>query len=119
VANCIHSPIGALFIYAALTSSARAAKLDPEAYKWHAISEVNRLLPDPARNTGDTTIATMLILLALEEADLADPRRKGNERRCSMSVNHAHLNRLRTMIGQRDGLAALGGNRRLQIFVLV
>ncbi|KAF1947760.1 hypothetical protein EJ02DRAFT_429533 [Clathrospora elynae] len=86
VTTCIQSSIGAPFIYAALTSSARAAKLDPEAYKWRAISEVNRLLADPSKNTYDTTIATVLILLALEEADLADPMRKGTERGRSMSV---------------------------------
>jgi hypothetical protein len=78
VATCIRNPIGAPFIYAALTSSARVAKLDQEAYKWRAISEVNRLLADRTKNTDDTTISTVLILLALEEADLANPRRKGD-----------------------------------------
>ncbi|CAO2647773.1 Nn.00g086950.m01.CDS01 [Neocucurbitaria sp. VM-36] len=102
VAACIQSPIGAPFIYAALTASARAAKLDPEVYKWRAISEVNRLLTDSHKNIDDTTIAAVLMLLALEEADLADPRRKGDERRCS-----------------RGGLAALGQNRCLQIFLLM
>jgi hypothetical protein len=83
------------------------------------VSEVNRLLADPNKNTDDTTIATVLILLALEEAELADPRRKGDERRCSMRVNDVHLNGLRAMIGQRGGLAALGGNRCLQVFILM
>ncbi|KAF1842458.1 uncharacterized protein K460DRAFT_359066 [Cucurbitaria berberidis CBS 394.84] len=118
-ATCIQSPIGAPFIYATLTSSARVAKLDPEVYKWRAISEVNMLLTDSNKNTDDTTIATVFMLLALEEASLADPRRKGDERRWSKSVNEAHLSGLRTMIGQRGGLAALGQNRCLQVFILM
>ncbi|KAF1836177.1 hypothetical protein BDW02DRAFT_494191 [Decorospora gaudefroyi] len=119
VTTSIQSPIGAPFIYAALTSAARAAKLNPEGYKWRAVSEVNRLLADPGKNTDDTTIATVLILLALEEADLADPRRKGDERRCSVSVNDAHLSGLSTMIGQRGGLAALESNRCLQVCIFM
>lgn len=59
------------------------------------------------------------MLLALEEADLADPRKKGDERRCSVRVKEAHLNGLKTMIGQRGGLAALGQNRCLQVFLLM
>ncbi|KAH7380672.1 hypothetical protein BKA66DRAFT_442215 [Pyrenochaeta sp. MPI-SDFR-AT-0127] len=118
VATCIQSPIGAPFIYAALTSSARAARLDAEVYKWRAIAEVNRILTDPTKSTDDTTIATVLMLLAMEEADLADPQRQGDERRYSKSVNEAHQNGLRTMIGQRGGLAALGENRCLQVFIL-
>ncbi|EFQ88135.1 hypothetical protein PTT_16130 [Pyrenophora teres f. teres 0-1] len=119
IAACIQSPVGAPFVYAALTSASRATKLDTEAYKWRAISEVNRLLSDPSKNTNDTTIATVLILLALEEADLADPRRNGDDRRCSVSVSNAHLSGLRTMIAQRGGLAALNGNRCLQVFILM
>lgn len=64
--TCIQSPIGAPFIYAALASSARAAKLDTEHYKWRAIAEVNRLLTDPSKNTDNTTIATVMMLLAFE-----------------------------------------------------
>lgn len=119
VATCIQSPVGAPFIYAALTSSARAVRLDAEVYKWRAISEVNRLLTDPTKSTDDTTIATVLILLALEEADLADPRKNGDERRYSRRVNEAHQNGLRTMIGQRGGLAALNENRCLQVCILL
>ncbi|KAJ4377632.1 hypothetical protein N0V83_000460 [Neocucurbitaria cava] len=119
VAACIQSPIGAPFIYAVLTSSARATSLDSEVYKWRAIAEVNRLLTDSHKNTDDTTIATVLMLLALEEADLADPRKKGDERRCSVRVKEAHLNGLKTMIGQRGGLAALGQNRYPGLFDIV
>jgi hypothetical protein len=36
-----------------------------------------------------------------------------------MSVNDAHLNGLRTMIRQRGGLAALGGNQCLHVFILM
>jgi len=77
------------------------------------------LLTDPSKNTNDTTIATVLVLLALEEADLADPRRKGDDRKCSVSVINAHLSGLRTMIMQRGGLVALSGNRCLQVFILM
>ena len=94
-------------------------KLDSEVYKWRAISEVNTVLADSSRNTDDTTIATVLILLALEEADLANPKSKGEERKYSMSVNGAHLNGLKTMIEQRGGLAALSANRCLQVFILM
>ncbi|KAF7566464.1 Fungal-trans-2 domain containing protein [Pyrenophora tritici-repentis] len=98
ISACIHSPMGAPF---------------------RAISEVNRLLSDPSKSTDDTTIATVLILLALEEADLADLGKKGDDRRCSVSVSNAHLSGLRTMIAQRGGLAALNGNRCLQAFILM
>jgi hypothetical protein len=113
--NCVQSPIAAPFIYAMLTSSARAARLDPEVYKWRAVSEVNGLLSNSHTNTNDTTIAAVLVLLANEEADLADPKRQGDKRECSLLVNEAHQNGLRTMIRQRGGLAALGGNRVLQV----
>jgi hypothetical protein len=117
--DCIQSAIGAPFIYAVLTSSARAAQLDPETYKWRAMSEVNGLLSNPRTSTNDTTIAAVLILLANEEADLADPRRQGDRRECSLMVNEAHHNGLRTMIRQRGGLAALSGNRVLQVCLLM
>ncbi|OAL43295.1 hypothetical protein IQ07DRAFT_524679, partial [Pyrenochaeta sp. DS3sAY3a] len=119
VVRCVQSPIAAPFIYAAITSIVRCAKVDTEIYKWRAISEVNKLLADPEKSTDDTTIATVLILLALEEADLADPRRTGNEKSCSIVVNEAHMNGLKTMIMQRGGLAALSGNRCLQVFILM
>jgi hypothetical protein len=110
--DCIQSAIGAPFIYAVLTSSARAAQLDPETYKWRAIS-------NPRTSTDDTTIAAVLILLANEEADLADPKRQGDRRECSLMVNEAHHNGLRTMIRQRGGLAALKGNKVLQVCLLM
>jgi hypothetical protein len=116
---CIQSPTGAPFIYAALSTSLRAAQLNAEVYKWRAMAELNRLLSDPRASTNDTTIAAVLILLAIEEADLANPKRRGDERECSMSVNNAHHNGLRTMIGQRGGLAALKGNRCLQVCLLM
>jgi hypothetical protein len=116
---CIQSSTGAPFIYAALTSSLRAAQVNLEAYKWRAMSEVNGLLSNPRTSTNDTTIAAVLMLLAIEEADLADPKRKGDERKCSMSVNEAHRNGLRTMIQQRGGLASLSGNRCLQVCLLM
>jgi hypothetical protein len=119
ISNSIQSPTGAPFIYAALTSSTRALGLASEAYKWRAISEVNKLLSCPSTSTDDTTIATVLVLLALEESDLADPRRQGSARESSLSANDAHLNGLRTMIGQRGGLAALNANRCLQVFILM
>ncbi|KAL7779938.1 hypothetical protein CFE70_009956 [Pyrenophora teres f. teres 0-1] len=105
IAACIQSPVGAPFVYAALTSASRATKLDTEAYKWRAISEVNRLLSDPSKNTNDTTIATVLILLALEEADLADPRRNGDDRRCSRP--YALLS---TANGQTEDYVTLSSN---------
>lgn len=119
IARCIQNPSGAPYIYAALTASARAIGLNSEAYKWHAISEVNKLLSNPKTSTDDTTIATVLVLLALEESDLADPRRRGSDREWSLAVNDAHLSGLRTMIGQRGGLAALNANRCLQVFILM
>ncbi|RMZ71590.1 hypothetical protein GMOD_00006722 [Pyrenophora seminiperda CCB06] len=118
-ATCIQSPIGAPFVYAALTSASRAMNLNTEAYKWRAVSEVNKVLADSSKSSDDTTIATVLLLLALEETELADPSRKGEDRRCSMSVSIAHLSGLRTMIAQRGGLAALGENRCLQVFILL
>lgn len=118
-ATCLQSPVGAPFIYATLTSSARVANIESEAYKWRAISEVNKLLTDPNKSTDDTTIAAVLILLALEEADLKAPRKKMGDRRDSVSVNDAHLNGLRAMIEQKGGLAGLGGNRYLQVFILM
>jgi hypothetical protein len=117
--DCVQSPIGAPFIYAILTSSARAAQLDPEAYKWRAISEVNGLLSNMRTSTNDTTIAAVLILLANEEADLADTKRQGDKRECSLMVNEAHHNGLRTMIRQRGGLSALSENRVLQVCLLM
>lgn len=77
------------------------------------------MLSDPKTSTDDTTIATVLILLAMEESDLADPRRQGIERECSLSANMAHLNGLRTMIAQRGGLSSLSTNRCLQVFILM
>jgi hypothetical protein len=116
---CIQSPTGAPFIYAALSTSLRAAKPNTEVYKWRAMAELNRLLSDPCTSTNDTTIAAVLILFAIEEAGLANPKRCGDERKCSMSVNDAHQNGLRTMIGQRGGLAALNGNKCLQVCLLM
>jgi hypothetical protein len=72
MAACFQSPLGAPFIYAGLTFSSRAAKLDSEGYKWRALSEVNRLLADPRTSIDDTTIAAVLVLLAIEEADLSN-----------------------------------------------
>jgi hypothetical protein len=83
------------------------------------LSAVNELLSDPRTSTNDTTIAAVLILLANEEADLADSKRQGDERNCSLMVNETHYNGLRTMIRQRGGLAALGGNRVLQVCLLM
>ncbi|KAH7401039.1 hypothetical protein DE146DRAFT_736001 [Phaeosphaeria sp. MPI-PUGE-AT-0046c] len=119
IKGCIQSPVGAPFIYAVLTSSARAAHLDSEKYKWRAMSAVNGLLSNPRTSTNDCTISAVLVLLAIEEADLADPRRQGDERECSLMVNDAHHNGLRTMIRQRGGLAALSGNRVLQVCLLM
>jgi hypothetical protein len=59
------------------------------------------------------------MLLAMEESELADPRRQGNDREYSLTANNAHLNGLRTMIGQRGGLASLNSNRCLQVFILM
>lgn len=81
--------------------------------------EVNKLLSNPRMNIEDTTIAAVLILLALEESDLADSRRQGSDREWSLSANNAHLYGLRTMIWQRGGLAALSTNRCLQVFLLM
>jgi len=97
----------------------KAVQLDPEAYKWRAMSEVNSLLSDPRTSSNDATIAAVLILLAIEEASLSDPKRRGDERKCSMSVNEAHHNGLRTMIRQRGGLVALSGNKCLQVCLLM
>jgi hypothetical protein len=119
ITACIQSPTGAPFIYAALSTSLRAAQLNAEVYKWRAMSELNGLLSNPRTSTNDTTIAAVLILLAVEEADLADPKRRGDERKCSMSVNEAHHNGLKTMIQQRGGLAALDGNKCLQVCLLM
>jgi hypothetical protein len=83
------------------------------------MAELNGLLSNPRTSTNDTTIAAVLILLAIEEANLASPKRQGDERKCSMSVNEAHHNGLRTMISQRGGLTALNGNRCLQVCLLM
>ncbi|KAH9871925.1 hypothetical protein J1614_006183 [Plenodomus biglobosus] len=119
VATCLQSPIGAPFIYAALTTSLRAAKHDSEVYKWRAVSAVNKLLANKQYSTDDTTIASVLILLALAESDLAGSRKKGDDLKSSIGANDAHLNGLRTMIEQRGGLAALDGNRCLQVCILM
>lgn len=121
IQTSIQSNMGAPFIYAVLACSARAVQLDPEVYKWRAVSEVNGLLSDPRTNTNDTTIAAVLILLANEEAELADPKRRGDEHKCKLTraANKAHHNGLRTMIQQRGGLAALKGNRFLQVCLLM
>ncbi len=119
ISRCIQSPNGAPYIYAALTASARAVGLNCEAYKWQAITEINKLLSDPKTSTDDTTIASVLILLALEESDLANPERQGSDRERSLTANSAHRNGLRTMIRQRGGLAALHTNRCLQVFILM
>jgi hypothetical protein len=119
ISECLLSPNSSPYIFAALTASARTVGLKSEAYKWRAIAEVNKLLSDPKTSTADMTIAAVLILLALEESDLANPDRQGKDREGSLSANCAHLNGLRTMIGQRGGLAGLGSNRCLQVFVLM
>jgi hypothetical protein len=121
IRTCVQSNTGSPFIYAVLSCSARAVQLDPEVYKWRAISEVNRLLSDPHTSTNDTTIAAVLILLANEEAELADIKRRGDEHKCRVTraANEAHHNGLRTMIQQRGGLTALSGNRFLQVCLLM
>ncbi|KAH7088523.1 hypothetical protein FB567DRAFT_620959 [Paraphoma chrysanthemicola] len=119
VSACLQSPIGSPFIYAALTSSCRGAQLNPDTYKWRAMSEINGLLSNSRTNTNDVTIAAVLILLAIEEADLANPKRTGYDRRCSIMVNEAHYNGLKTMIKQRGGLSALGDNKCLQVCLLM
>lgn len=119
VTSCIQSPIGVPFIYAALTTSSRVVGRSGDAFKCRAMSEINKLLSDPNTSTSDETIAAVLILLAVEEAELASPKLQGDERRHSMSVNEAHTNGLRTMIRQRGGLSALNGNRCLQVCLLL
>jgi hypothetical protein len=119
MAACFQSPLGAPFIYAGLTFSSRAAKLDSEGYKWRALSEVNRLLADPRTSIDDTTIAAVLVLLAIEEADLSNSDTWGEDRQSSMWVNEAHWNGLKTMIEQRGGLAALSENKCLQVYLLM
>lgn len=119
MARCIQSQNGAPYIYAALTASARALGLNSEVYKWQAITEINKLLSNPKTSTDDTTIASVLIMLALEESDLANPAQQGSDRERSLTANSAHLNGLRTMIGQRGGLGALQTNRCLQVFILM
>lgn len=119
ISECILSPHGAPYIFAALTASARTIGFKSEPYKWQAISEVNKLLSNPQTSTENTTIAAVLMLLALEESDLADPGRQGRERESSILANNAHLNGLRTMIGQRGGLAGLQTSRCLQVFILM
>ncbi|KAH9877458.1 hypothetical protein IAQ61_002825 [Plenodomus lingam] len=119
VSSCLQSPIGAPFIYAALTTSSRAANHASEIYKWRAVSAVNDLLTNEKYSTDDTTIASVLILLALEESDLAGSGKMGEDLRSSIGANDAHLNGLRTMIEQRGGLAALSGNRCLQVCILM
>ncbi|KAJ8110764.1 hypothetical protein OPT61_g6477 [Boeremia exigua] len=90
ISTCIQSPNGAPYIYAALTASARAVGLNSEAYKWQAITEINKLLSNPKTGTDDTTIASVLILLAMEESDLANPGRRGSDRERSLTANSAH-----------------------------
>lgn len=119
VATCVQSPIGAPFIYAALTTVTRSANLESNTYKWRAIADLNKFLADPSKSTDDTTIATVLILLALEEAELADPRKTGSDRQNSININDVHRSGLQTMIRQRGGLAALGSNQCLQVFILM
>lgn len=97
----------------------RAMKLEYDLCKWRAVSAVNQSLTHHKNSIDDTTIAAVLILLAFEESELADTRKKGDDRRHSMSMNDAHLDGLRKMIEQRGGLAALGGNRCLQTFILM
>lgn len=117
--SCVQSPNGAPFIYAATATSLRAVQQNSEKYKWRAMSEVNSLLSDLRTSTNDGTIAAVLILLAIDEADLSCFKGRGDERRCSISVNEAHHNGLKTMIRQRGGLAALNGNRCLQVCLLM
>lgn len=116
---CIQSPVGSSFIYAALTMSMRAANLDCDVYKWRAVSAVNKILTIHGNHIDDTTIASVLMLLNFEEAELADPRKQGWDRTNSQSMNRAHHDGLRKMVEQRGGLAALDGNRCLQTFLLM
>ena len=90
ISECLLSPNGSPYIFATLTASARTVGLQSEAYKWRAVAEVNKLLSDPKTSTADMTIAAVLILLALEESDLAKPGRQGTEREWSLSANSAH-----------------------------
>ncbi|KAL6705770.1 hypothetical protein ACN47E_006407 [Coniothyrium glycines] len=118
-AGCIQSPHGASFIYTALSSSAHLLGRHREIYRWRAVREVNNLLGDSSQDIDDTTIATVLILLALEEAKLADPTMTDDERKCSVGMNEAHFNGLKAMINQRGGLAALNRTRCMQVCLLM
>jgi hypothetical protein len=117
--DCIQSPLGAQFIYMALNSSARSTNINPESFKWLAVAEVNKLLSNTKTGTNDTTIATVLMLLAHEESDLSNLSKESDEREWCISANNAHLNGLKMMIQLRGGLAALGGNRCLQTLILM
>jgi hypothetical protein len=83
------------------------------------MSEVNTLLSNPRTRTNDATIAAVLILLAVEEEALSDRKQRGDERKSSVWANEAHHNGLRNMIQQRGGLAALMGNKCLQVCLLM
>lgn len=119
IRSCFQSPSGFSFVYAAIASSLWAAQQDSEACKWRAVSEVNKLLSDPHTSTDDVTIATVLVLLAIGEADLSDAKRKGDDQQHRASVNDAHHNGLQTMIRQRGGLAGLRENRCLQVCLVM
>lgn len=127
VARSLQNATSAPFTYALLCSSALhlqmmgANKLEYVLYyKTKAISEINTLLSDPKTRTVDDNITAVFTLLTLEEMKLAPAAgNKKGEADWSELQRQIHLNGLKTMIQQRGGLAGLGENRCLQVFILM
>jgi hypothetical protein len=88
-------------------------------YKARAISEINKLLSNPKTMIDDCNITAVFMLLTLEEYQLAPGSRTGDDEDWSELQRSIHLNGLKTMISQRGGLAGLGTNRCLQVFILM
>lgn len=87
-------------------------------YKSKAISEINTLLADEKTSTDDSNIASVFVLLCLEESQIA-PGMSEEDVAWNQMQRTIHLNGLRTMLQQRGGLSALSSNRCLQVFILM
>ncbi|KAF2262585.1 hypothetical protein CC78DRAFT_311860 [Lojkania enalia] len=126
VAKSMRDATSAPFAYAMLTGTALhlrglgVANIEnPLYYKAQAISEINKLLSDPRTSIEDNNITAVFMLLCIEESQIVPGNKQHDGTDWSEMQRAIHLNGLRTMIQQRGGLASLGSNKCLQVFLLI
>lgn len=114
------SKTGAPFIFAVLYSSVLTSQATPDEillYKTRAVGAINSQLKDITSRVDDNNVASVFMLLTLEEMTIADKSQADIER--SKNERDIHRDGLKEMIRQRGGLAALTTNPNLQIFILM